>query len=221
VEGCGPVRYRPLIAQHAAQSGRPDRIYLRLGLDVRTKVLVVATAVSREEAMGLLIALGKCAAELGQWFVAFKSHPALSLEHEFVRLVGVNLGSSRYRILESLEELYDSLSVAQAVVLNHSTVTFESLMLGVLPIVFDSGAVFDPKAMEPHEWEGVSARNAEELRVALRKTTRMNGEAQPMKERLLTQAGRWFDRPDHDPYQRFIDILQKHGVLNAQVAGQR
>jgi len=214
VEVCGPVRYRKLMAQHSMRSGRISESRSRLGLAVETKVLVVTTAVSREEAMGLLVALHKCIVDLEPFLVVFKSHPALPLEREFVELVGTQLGPSRYRILKSVDELYHSLTVAQAAILNHSTVAFEALVLGVLPIIFDSGAVFDPKAMEPHEWGGLLARNSEELMAALRKTARTNGEVQPLKERLLSQAGRWFDRPECDPYQRFIDILRKHGVLD-------
>lgn len=221
VEVCGPVRHRKLFLRDGLKSERQSESRARLDVGTGVRVLVVATAVSKQEAEGLLAALQGSADELNPFVVMFKSHPALSLDGRFMEVVGRQMDSSCYRILKSVDELYDALTVAEAAVLNHSTVTIEAMVLGVLPIVFDSGAVFDPKAMEPQEYGGVVVRNSEELRGALRKTARMNGEAQALREQLVTQSGQWFDRSDGDPHQRLIDILRKHGVLNVQAAGKR
>ena len=215
VEVCGPLRYRDFFRRFGQPRERHAEAGKRLGVDWGTKILVVATAVSRPDAEGLFEALGQCAGYLGNMVVMFRSHPALALEKEFKAIVGSRLGSSQYRLLASVEELYDALSLADIAVVNHSTVALEALVLGVLPVIFDSGAVFDPKALESDEWAGMIASNAEELSRVLETVADGREDLVVKKQELLRQAGRWFDQPEEDPYPRFLEALSRHGMLHS------
>jgi hypothetical protein len=219
VEVCGPLRYRDFFRRFRQPGERRAEAGKRLGVDRAAKILVIATAVSRPDAEGLFEALGECADCLENMLVMFRSHPALPLEKEFAEIVGSRIGPSRYRFLSTIDNLYDAVLLADVVVMNNSTVAFEALVLGVVPIIFDTGSVFDPKAMESDEWAGMIASNAEQLGLVLRSAME-GGEGLASKRRqLLEQAGRWFDQPEKDPYPRFLEILRSHGVLD--VSGSR
>jgi len=211
VEVCGPLRYRSFFARVKQQRGGQKGTGVRHDARV-TKLLVVATSVSRPDAEGLLEALAACVDALGNTAIVFRSHPALPLEEQFEKLVGSRLARSQYRFLTSTEELYDALALADGAVMNHSTVMIEALELGVVPIIFESGAVYDPKAFESDEWAGVIATNAEELGRWFQSV--MRGDDLTHKRYELLEQGRdWFDRPEVDPYQRFIDALNRHGIV--------
>jgi hypothetical protein len=218
VEVCGPLRYRTLLSRVNQRSDRNVEAWRRLGVERSAKVVVVATSVSRQDAEGLLAALQECAPLLADTMILFRSHPALPLEKEFVEVAQACVGPSRYRVLTSVEELYDGLLLADVAVVNNSTVAFEALVLGVAPVIFDSGSVFDPKAMEPDEWAGMIASNAEQLGRLLVGVMEGREELASKQQQLLEQAERWFDQPGKDPYRRFLDILSSHGVLRGQVA---
>lgn len=213
VEVCGPVRYREFFKRYGQHRDRRDEARKRLGLDREAKTLVVATAVSRPDAEALLEALGEGVEHFGNLIVMFKSHPALSLDKEFERIVGVRLGGARYRLLASGEELYDALSLADVAVVNPSTVALEALVLGALPVIFDSGVVFDPKVLESDEWGGVIASNAEQLSQALGIVFGAYENLEAVKQGLHIQAERWLDQPQKDPYPRFVEVLRKHGIV--------
>lgn len=218
VEVCGPLRYRTLLRRPNQRSGGNAEAYKRFGVEQTTKVLVVTTAVSRQDAEGLLVALRECAGFLKDTMIMFRSHPALPLEKQFAELARSCGGLSHYRILTSVEELYDALLLAKCAVVNNSTVAFEALVLGVVPVIFDTGSVFDPKALELDEWAGMIAANAEQLGLVLRSAME-GGEGLLSKRRqLLAQAERWFDQPEKDPYTRFLEILRSHGVLDVSAS---
>ena len=214
VEVCGPLRYRKLLSRVSQLSDRSAEACKRLGVNRTTKILVVATSVSRQDAEGLLAALQECAAVLGGAMIMFRSHPALPLEKEFLEAARSCAGLSQSRVLGSVEELYDALLLANAAVVNNSTVAFEALVLGVAPVIFDSGSVFDPKAMESDEWAGMIASNAEQLGLVLRSTMEGGEELVAKRRQLIEQAKTWFDQPEKDPYLRFLNLLEKHGILS-------
>lgn len=213
VEVCGPVRYSGLGRYLTRQKDR-RALRVRLGIDPDAPLLLVASAVSREEAMGLFAALAE-GLPLGERVcLIFKSHPALPLDDEFVRLVGSRIGRDRYHILQPGADFYDLLTLAEMVVLTSTTLAIEAALLGVVPIVFDSGAVFDPKAVELDECVGFLVRNAAELREALRSIVTHDASLDTMRSKWPDMINRWFDRLDVDPNTRFIQILQKHGFLD-------
>lgn len=214
VEVCGPVRYREFFKRYGQCRDRREEARKRLGLNLEAKTLVVATAVSRPDAEALLEALGESVRYVSNLVVMFKSHPALMLDQEFERMVGARLGGGRYRLLTSGEELYDALSLADIAVVNPSTVALEALVLGALPIIFESGLVFDPKALESDEWGGMIATNADQLSRALGIAVGDHKTLEDIKQGLHRQAERWLDQPQKDPYPRFVEALRKHGIVS-------
>ena len=214
VEVCGPLRYRNLLSKVNQRSDRRAEACKRLGVNRTTKILVVATSVSRQDAEGLLAALQECAAVLEGAMIMFKSHPALPLEKKFLEVARSCVGLSQCRVLASVQELYDALLLANVAIVNNSTVAFEALVLGVVPVIFDSGSVFDPKAMESDEWAGMIASNAEQLGLVLQSAMDGGEELDVKRRQLFEQAKRWFDQPEKDPYPRFLNLLVKHGVLH-------
>jgi hypothetical protein len=213
VEVCGPVRYSEL----RRYLSRPrDRAGVRalLGVAAGATVLLVATAVSREEARSLFAALAATLPQGVEMQLLFKSHPALPLDQEFIRMVGGPTESAFCRILPPGTELYDALVASDAVVLTSSTLALEAVVLGVLPIVFDSGAVFDPKAVEPDECGGLLVRNAEELGGAIRQVVTRDPSLNALRTRWPDLVSQWLDRFEPDPDTRFVEILRKKGFLN-------
>jgi hypothetical protein len=210
---CGPVRYSALRRYLLCQR---DRVGLRasLGIPADATVLLVATAVSREEARGLFAALAETLPRDKEVRLIFKSHPALPMDAEFTRMVGERGGSASYHILTPGVEFYDVLAAADAVVLTSSTLALEAVVLGVLPIVFDSGAVFDPKAVEPDECGGLLVRNAEELGGAIRQVVTRDPGLNALRTRWPDLVSRWLDRFEPDPDTRFVEILREKGFLS-------
>ncbi|MGQ0665951.1 MAG: hypothetical protein ACT4O4_02860 [Nitrospiraceae bacterium] len=211
IEVCGPLRYRSFFGRvRERQTG--GVVAKRTPDASAAKSLVVATAVSRPDAEGLIEALGACLHLLENTTVLFRSHPALPLETRFEELVGRRLGAGRYKFLASAEELYDALADADGAVMNYSTVMMEAVELGVVPVIFESGAVFDPKALEQDEWAGIIATNAEELARGIEHSLRSD-ESLRQRHGLVEQGRQWFDQPDIDPYGRVIETLSRRGII--------
>jgi len=211
VEVCGPLRYRSFFARVRPRQSR-YAIGGRTADAPTARSLVVTTAVSRPDAESLLESLGQCLPLLDRMTVLFRSHPALPLDRCFEAIVGQRLGADRYRFLMSAEELHDALASADVAVMNYSTVMMEAVELGVVPIVFESRTVFDPKALEEDEWAGVVVTNAEELGRSIAHALRGD---EPIRRRpaLIEQGRRWFDQPDIDPYERVIETLRRRGMV--------
>jgi hypothetical protein len=212
VEVCGPVRYTRLWQYRRSVAPR-ETIRARYGYASGDAVLVVTTAVAREEGVELLSTVGEVVGSMTRLHLVYKSHPALPLDGEFRRFIGDRVPSSRWRILESGEDLYDFLALADATVLTSSTVALECLAVGSVPLIFETGSVFDPKALEPDECPGLLVRNAAELCSAIEAVRSNEPAVADLKAQADVILRRWFDTEGGDPNLRFMHLLEKQRIL--------
>jgi hypothetical protein len=115
--------------------------------------------------------------------------------------------------LGGADDLYDFLTLADATVLTSSTVALECLALGRIPIIFETGSVFDPKALEPDECPGLLVRNATELCSAIEGVRSNSRVVAKLKEQADAILNQWFDMEGGDPNLRFMHLLEKQGIL--------
>ncbi|MBI3954326.1 MAG: hypothetical protein HY330_07415, partial [Chloroflexi bacterium] len=210
---CGPVRYARLLRYLRE---REDRAAIRekLGLPASKKVFLVMTSVVSGESRGLLAALALALEGLDERpCIVFKGHPALPMDREFQRLVVPRLAGGDYRVLPVDAPLYDYMSVSDAVILAGSTVCLEAIVLGVVPIVFESKSVLDAKSMTEIKAAALMVSNQGELGEAMRGVARGDERLNELRRCWPQALEAMFYRLDGDPNERFAAILERRGIL--------
>jgi len=213
LEVSGPVRYARLLEYRRTQRSSAE-IRRTLGLDTLAVIFLVATSVMKAESLGLLIALRHALETLPVLpYVVFKSHPAMPLDSEFLELVGPRLESVGYRVLPPDAPIYEYVAAADGVLLSGSTVGWEAMLLGVVPIVFESLTTFPATSMSEIEEACFLVHDASELSRAMRWTIDRDARIHDIHAHWDDAVGQMFDQIYNDPNERFIEILAKHGLV--------
>ncbi len=214
LEICGPVRYSRLL-KYCRDRRSSTEIRRALRIDPLAAVFLVATSVVKAESLALLIALRQALETLPIMpYVIFKGHPAMPLDSDFHQLVGLRLQSEGYRVLPPDAQIYEYVAAADAVILSGTTVGWEAMLLGVVPIVFESRTVFAATSMNDIEQACFVVHDASELSRAMRLTIDRDARVRDIHAHWDDAVGQMFDQIDKDPNERFVQILTKHGLMS-------
>ena len=137
----------------------------------------------------------------------------MPLDDEFHRLVASRLQAAGHRILPSDAPLHEYIGAADGVVLTGTTVGLEAMLLGVVPIVFESRGIFDAKAMSEVEEACFVVRDALELSRAMQWVLDDDARVRDVRLHWDRAVTRMFDGIDQDPHDRFVQILARHGLI--------
>lgn len=212
LEISGPLRYSELFRIHSSQ----NKIQLRknFGIAPHEKVILVTTSVVRQTSLGLIASFSKIIDHWDKYpYILFRDHPAAPVKEAFLRLVARKIGRDRYKILSSLDSIYDFMSLADAVISTGSTLCVESIMLGVTSIVYESNAVFDAKSMGEFRDAFLVVRNRSELEKAIQTVFNNDSSLQLIKNRWPKTINELFYKTEQDPNKRFLELLEKNEVL--------
>lgn len=213
VEVCGPVRYARLLEYCRSQRPR-EEIRRNLGLDLSAVIFLVASSVVREGSWAMLVALRQALETLPVLpYIVFNSHPAMRLDSEFHEQVGKLLRADGCRVLASDTLLHDYLAASDGIILTGTTVGVEAMLLGVVPVVFESRFVFDAKSMSEVAEACLVVNDAAGLSSALRQIMEHDAHIGEVRAYWDSAISRMFDRIDADPNERFAQILAKHGLV--------
>lgn len=213
IEVCGPVRYAKLLAFRRT---RPPGSAIRVDLDLprNAPIFVVAGSVSRGESVALLTTLRDALTRLSRRpYVVFKSHPALPLDAAFARMVEGVVARDGYRILHPDTPVHEYIAAADGVVLTGTTVGLEAIVLGVIPIVFESAAVFDAKSMQEIAQACFVVHDGDEMARAMTAVIEDDPQVVHRREHWPSAIALMFDRIDLDPIDRFTQVLMKRELI--------
>jgi surface carbohydrate biosynthesis protein (TIGR04326 family) len=210
---CGPVRFARL-SKYIRDRQTKAALREKLGLSMSKKVFLVMTSVVREESMSLLAALSFALGELDEApYIVFKSHPAMPMDGEFKRLVVPTLSDGDYRVLPVDAPIYDYMSLSEGVILAGSTVCLEAMVLGAIPIVFESKVVFDAKSMAEIGQAVLQVSNHRELKKAIGWVSAGDKRVNEMRRFASQAVEAMFYRLDKNPNRQFVSLLEGHGII--------
>lgn len=157
---CGPSRHHELASYRESRRGREAARRL-VGLPAAARVVLVATSVSRLESESLLTSLSSTSAARDVTVIV-RLHPAGGVSREVVD----RLRSLNWRICPD-GAMYEHLECADVVVTPGSTIAFDAISLGVMPIAYEWRATFSALSLKDFADCCFVATDATELDQAL------------------------------------------------------
>ena len=206
VARCGPVRH--VEAMSVARRGLP-RAHWRRAHDLPDEgtVVFVATSVVATDALAMVRAVARAVQDLHAPFVLVRVHPAMGLPGQVWQELEEAVGSSRLRRITSSEHLYELMAAADVVITGGSTLAFEAMALGVMPVLFESPGDFSASSFAPFGHACFVVRNAAALAAALRDVVEQSPEW-GRRVAAWPQLGRdVFGDIHHDRNERFHSAL--------------
>lgn len=153
---CGPQRHPALVSKPDPRASQEHEHF-----DVYVAINTVL-----EDTEALFRALGAVVADGPMFRLIVRTHPALPLSRaETCRLL--SLAGLEGRYVFAAADLYGELARSRALVLNPSTLAFEAMALGVMPIAFENPATFPTNSIADYAESLYIVRDEDELRRAL------------------------------------------------------
>jgi hypothetical protein len=163
---CGPQRLGRLLARPVESAGRAA---LRRQLHLAPlPTFFVALAIVQADTEALFGALIDAARTLPTFQLLVRTHPNRPEGDAALHAVAASMGD-RLRVLPSGAgvDVYDYIAASDAMICIGSTIAFEAMVLGTMPIVFENPATFNITSLVEFEAALFVARNAAELTVAI------------------------------------------------------
>lgn len=147
VSTCGPLRQRDLLSYLA---GAPSKVEARaaLGLPPRGQVIVVATSVVRTDSDALLGLLPEVARRFADVTIAVQLHPAVSALHGPLDAAQQGPDGGRLLVVPSGGSHYEYLRAADVLLFAGSTIAFEAIALGAMPVAYEVPGAYSAFSMK-------------------------------------------------------------------------
>lgn len=183
IAACGPQRHAAFLRYLAERPPRAT-IRARLGVADTDPLIFVAIAIIPQETEALFAALESALAGIGRYRLVVKPHPNRPEGDLPLREALSRLGTERAMPLPASLSMYDAITAADAVVCIGSTVAFEAMALGVMPVVFEPPLFYATTSLAHYDDSLWVVREAAGLRDALR-------EIMVMSQLTRRKAERW------------------------------
>lgn len=204
---CGPIRHRETLALIRRL---PNRRELRAGLRLPANgtVLFAATSVVPSDARAMLWALAESAPAFNDGVVVVKVHPASGLPHAEIQALREAIGHNSFRLCTSHHQMYELMAASDAVVTGGSTLAFEAIALGVMPILFETPSAFSASSFVPFAHACFIATNAPQLRDAIEAILRQDRTTVGKRAQWGELIRGVFGDVAEDPGPRFLAALE-------------
>jgi surface carbohydrate biosynthesis protein (TIGR04326 family) len=136
IAACGPQRHAAFLRFLAAPRNRAEWRD-RLDLPQDLPVYVVAIAIVEVETEGLFACLEAALAAPSGFRLVIKTHPNRPLGDESMQAAVRSIGPGRVSYVPPDADMYEYLAAADAMICIGSTLAFEAMALGVMPIVYE------------------------------------------------------------------------------------
>jgi hypothetical protein len=150
IAACGPQRHARFIAFRASA---PDRITARarLALPADRILYFVSLAIVEIETEGLFACLESALRGRDGYHLLVKTHPNRPAGDAALRQAVEALGTDRVSVLSAGSDMYDYLAAADAMITIGSTVAFEAMALGVMPVVYEHPGTYAATSLRAFE----------------------------------------------------------------------
>lgn len=195
---CGPQRHPALIG------ARP-----RAPLPEGPFTAYVAISTVLEETTVLIGALAEACSELPELTLLVRTHPALALSAGSLSRLFADAGlSGRWSLAPS--DLYQGLALCHVALMVPSTLAFEAVALGIMPVVFENPGTYNANSIAEHADAFFIARSPLELGSALGAVRQGSPVVAAMRERwrgLLEQVFSDLDTPLESQLAAALDAV--------------
>jgi surface carbohydrate biosynthesis protein (TIGR04326 family) len=147
---CGPQRHADFVR---FLRERPTRAELRarLGLPQRVRVHYVALAIVEAETEGLFACLERALADSDDFRLLIKTHPNRPQADPSTEAALRVLGARRTSLVPAGASMYEYLAASDTMICIGSTVAFEAMALGVMPVVYEHPGTFAVTSLRAFE----------------------------------------------------------------------
>lgn len=183
---CGPQRHRDLLSRLKQRSPRAQ-LRERLDLPAGAAVIFVAVAIVEADAEALFAALAGAGGPPGDFRLIVKTHPARPLGGAAMQPAFAVVGQDRASVMPPGGDMYDYIAASDAMICVGSTIAFEAMAMGVMPVVFENPATFAATSLAEFDSALFIARDADSLRAALADVM-ANGERTRAKRRMWPET---------------------------------
>jgi hypothetical protein len=152
---------------HLRQCPSRAELRRRLNLPANGPVIFAAISIYEPDTQALFGALAEVGTDVGDFRLVVKTHPANPLGDAAVQAVFEVLGRHRCSIVPPGGKMYDYIAAADVLVTVGSSIAFEAMALGVMPIVFENPETFAMNSLVDFQSALFVVHNAGELRTAL------------------------------------------------------
>ncbi len=212
---CGAVRYEKLASWI---SQMPDQRQLRRThrIQIQTKVLLVASSSdSLDGAIDLIrCVLQSIPPEAHDVLVVIKCHPMLPIDWQMIDGIVPNGLLFEIRLLPADAPLLDFVALSDAVFQTGSSTAVEAAALGRIVVTYDNCAVLNLAPVPDVSRLGLVARTDEEMRRAVDKVLTGEVSLNGLRESSRCEVDEVFSYLDGTASDRFVQLLQKFGVLD-------
>lgn len=163
---CGPQRLAGLMAFRERGRSRSE-LRASLGFPVHSRIVFVALAIRERDTEALFAALVEASSALGDARLVVRTHPNRPAGDPALQAVLQAFGPERIQLMPASGNLYDWIAAADVMVGIGSTIAFEAMALGVMPIVFQNPATFDVTALTEYGDALFVVRDGRELTEAV------------------------------------------------------
>lgn len=136
IAACGPQRHASFVRFLAGTPSR-ERLRQKLTLPLGVPVYFVALAIVEVETEGLFASIAEALAGREGFFLAVKTHPNRPEGDAAMQAALASVGPGRSAILPAAADMYEHIAASDAMITIGSTVAFEAMALGVMPVVYE------------------------------------------------------------------------------------
>ena len=162
---CGPQRFGELISFLNARVGRAE-LRCRLNFSADETVIFIALANMEEETEALFHAVSRVASSLDNCRFVIRPHPNHP-SGDAPTVKALRALGERAILLPPITPMYEYLAVADVLLIGASTIAFEAMALGVLPIVYEHPGKFAPTSLDAFKDGLIVVRSTEQFQRAL------------------------------------------------------
>jgi hypothetical protein len=138
---CGPQRHAGFVRVLREQPGRAE-LRRRLGLPQEQTIHYVALAIVEAETDGLFACLEPALESAGDFRLLIKTHPNRPRGDASLDAAVRLIGAGRTNYVPPGADMYDYLAASDTMICIGSTVAFEAMALGVMPVVYEHPGTF-------------------------------------------------------------------------------
>jgi len=208
---CGAQRHGRLLVRRSRAEGQLA-LRGRLNLPKERPVVLVALALIEAETAALFGALTEACIGLPDVMLVIKKHPGKLTQDRAMNDALEELGPDRATLMPAGADVYDYLPAADAMACLGSTIAFDALALGVMPVVFEDRATFAGTSIASYEHSMFIVRDGHELGSALNHILTNSGPFRKRRESWPEVLDKVFGDFDTPLFEQLRNGLEQLGV---------
>ena len=179
IQRCGPIRHKAALSIARYNMSRSQWRQKRHLPEDQT-IVFLATSVVITDAIAMMRAAAHAMRNMEKLTLFVRIHPAKNLQPRIWKELEEFIDARNIQLVSSAESFYELLAASDIFVSGGSTIAFEAMALGVMPVIYENPNDFSATSFEPFEHACFIATDSESLSNAIRE---IRNESSEMKAR--------------------------------------